>query len=154
VRPERLLDATPPIPRVHRAGARSDWALLYVGIAPKRPSRTGLDRTIATRVSKDHRNGNIGGSTYRQSHASHLVKELDLESRGGHDRPRLLDERPLSQWIDEYCALTTAVRAEPWAIEDEVIRLTVAPFNLVPGYHAYRHVVRDARERLRRDCGV
>ena len=52
-RPERLVDATPPIPPVHPPGASDDWALLYVGIAPKRPSKTGVDRTIAARVSKD-----------------------------------------------------------------------------------------------------
>jgi hypothetical protein len=153
-RPERLVDATPEIPAVHPAGAPADWALLYVGIAPKRESRTGVDRTIAARISKDHRAGNIGGSTFRQSLASILREALGLSPRVARDRARLLDERPLSRWIGENCALTTAVRAEPWIIEDEVIRLTTAPLNLVPGYHDFRHVVRKARERLRRDCRV
>jgi hypothetical protein len=153
-RPERLIDSTPEIPAVQPAGGPADWALLYVGIAPKRPSRTGVDRTIAARISKDHRGGTIGGSTLRQSLAALLRDSLGLSPRLGRDRPRLLDEQPLSQWIVENCALTTAVRAEPWTIEEEVIRLTAAPLNLVPGYHDFRHVVREARERLRRDCGV
>jgi GIY-YIG catalytic domain len=152
--PERLVDATPPIPAVHPPSASAAWALLYVGIAPKRPSSTGVDRTIATRISKDHRGGNIGGSTFRQSLAALLLAPLGLVAKSGHGRARLVDEKPLSTWIDTNCALTTATTAKPWTIEDTVIRELRAPLNLRPGYHPYRFVVHEARASLRRDCGL
>src|SRR5207253_9267471 len=59
---------------------------------------------------------------FRQSLAAILRQSLALSPRAGRDRARLVDERPLSQWIEENCALTTAVVAKPWTIEDEVIR--------------------------------
>jgi hypothetical protein len=92
-RPERLADSQPPIPAVYPSEASDDWALLYVGIAPKRPSRAGADRTIAARISKDHRGGNIGGSTFRQSLAALLRERLGLVTKSGHDRACLV--RPL-----------------------------------------------------------
>jgi hypothetical protein len=153
-RPERLVDSTPRIPAVHPPRGPGDWVLLYVGIAPKRPSRTGGDRTIAARVSKDHRGGNIGGSTFRQSLAALLREHLGLVAKSGHDRPRLIDEKPLSAWIDKHCALTTAITDKPWSIEDEVIRELRAPLNLRPGYHPFRLLVQEARAALRRDCGL
>jgi GIY-YIG catalytic domain len=148
----RLTDAAPPIPPVHPPGGHPDWALLYVGIAPKRPSKASSDRTIAARVTKDHRGGNIGGSTFRQSLAVLLRESLRLEPKPGHDRPRLVDEKPLSDWIAASCALTVGVTAAPWRIESRVIGLTCAPLNLIPGCHEFRHLVRELREELRRDC--
>lgn len=153
-RPERLVDATPPIPIVHPPGTADDWALLYVGIAPKRPSKTGVDRTIAARIAKDHRGGNIGGSTFRQSLAALVREHVRLVAKSGHGRARLVDEKPLSVWIDTNCALTTALTVKPWSIEDAVIRELYAPLNLRPGYHPFRFRVHEARAALRRDCGL
>ena len=42
-RPERLVDAAPPIPAVHPPGASDDWALLYVGIARSEERRVGKE---------------------------------------------------------------------------------------------------------------
>jgi hypothetical protein len=152
VKLDRLSDATPPIPAVRPAGSRGGWALLYVGIAPKRPSRGGADRTLAERILKDHRSGNIGGSTFRQSLAALLRAQLALVPKVGHRRARVKDERPLSAWIDSNCALTTAVTAKPWLAEDEVIRALHPPLNLRPGYHEFRAHVEEARRLLRDDC--
>ena len=152
-RPKHLVDAIPPIPSVHSLGA-DGWALLYVGIAPKRPSRTGADRTVAARISKDHRTGNIGGSTFRQSLAALLREHLGLIAKPGHDRARLVDEKQLSAWIDTRCALTIASTVRPWDTEDDVIRELRAPLNLRPGYHPFRFLVEEARSALRRDCGL
>lgn len=152
--PANLTDADPPIPAVYPPGSSPEWSLLYVGIAPKRPSQTGVDRTIAARISKDHRGGNIGGSTFRQSLASILRTSLALSPKHGHDRARLVDESPLSQWIDATCGLTTAATATPSRIEDDVVRTLGAPLNLRPGYHEFRFVVEEARRALRRDCAA
>src|SRR4051812_13283537 len=69
----RLRDAEPAIPLRRPDGADSPWSLLYVGIAPKGQTSK---RTVATRLQKDHRNGNVGGSTFRQSMASLLLRHL------------------------------------------------------------------------------
>jgi hypothetical protein len=153
-KPANLTDADPPIPAVYPPGSLPGWSLLYVGIAPKHPSKTGVDRTIAARISKDHRGGNIGGSTFRQSLASILRTSLALSPKRGHERARLVDEAPLSRWIDATCALTTAVTATPSRVEDDVIRTLGAPLNLRPGYHEFRFVVEEARRALRRDCAA
>lgn len=103
-KPARLADAAPPIPVVYPPSGPPSWSLLYVGIAPKRRSQTGVDRTIAARIRKDHSGGNIGGWTFRQSLASILRASLSLSPKHAHDRARLVDERPLSQWITACCA--------------------------------------------------
>lgn len=154
-RPACLSEAVPAIPLVCPSGSPAGWALLYVGIAPRGTrSRAAVERTIAARISKDHRSGNIGGSTFRQSLASLLRGSLALLPKQGHDRARLVTEAPLSLWISAHCALTTAVTATPSRIEDEVIRTLCAPLNLRPGYHEFRFAVEQARRALRHNCGL
>ena len=151
--PTRLSDASPLIPPVHPT-ASCKWALLYVGIAPKRPSSDGPDRTLADRVQGDHRNGSIGNSTFRQSLAALLIGLLDLRPKRGYDRSRIENETALSDWIEEHCRVTMAECPTPWTVEDEVIRLMRPPLNLKPGYHEFRRQVGKARKTLRELCGV
>ncbi len=80
VRLDRLADATPAIPSVEPPSAGNLVAPLRRHRAEAQ-SPTGVDRTIAARISKDHRGGNIGGSTVRQSLAAVMRDSLAL-SRG------------------------------------------------------------------------
>lgn len=148
-----LSDASPPIPPV-RPAASHNWALLYVGIAPRGASPKGRDRTVAERIQGDHRNGNIRKSTLRQSLAALLIGHLDLRPKRGHDRARIENETALSDWIEEHCRVTIAECPTPWTVEDEVIRLMRPPLNLRPGYHEFRFHVSTARRALRQLCGV
>jgi hypothetical protein len=145
-----LADARPPFPEVRLPSAGSQWSLLYVGIGPKRPGK----RTLSDRLRKDHRSGSIGSSTFRQSLAALLVDKLELRAKSGHDRSRLVDEMPLSEWIYGHCGVSAVAVARPWDYEDEVIRHLNPPLNLKPGFHPYRHDVDRAREELRRACGL
>jgi hypothetical protein len=146
----RLRDAKPTIPAVHPT-RRTNVGLLYVGIAPNGPRSS---RTVADRVKTDHRGGSIGGSTFRQSIAALLLDHLALQPKPGHDRSRLVDERPLTEYIERYCYLTTVSRPRPWEVEDDVVRKLNPPLNLRPGYHDFRSKVESARDRLWEACGL
>jgi hypothetical protein len=150
---EQLGVAQPAFPAVRPEGAADEWSLLYVGIAPKsEASRTS--RSIRKRVDRDHRNGNIGGSTFRQSIAALLWHSLGLRPKEGHDRPRLEDEQPLSDWLHAHCGLSIVGHASPWEYEEELIRLLTPPLNLLPGFHDFRYQVSQARDQLRHACGL
>jgi hypothetical protein len=146
-----LSDAQPAIPLRRPEGAEPPWCLLYVGIAPKGPRST---RTVALRLRKDHRSGNVGGSTFRQSMASLLLAPLELVHKAGHDRSRLVDETALTEWIDVHCGLSIATYERPWELENQVIRALDPPLNLRPGWHPFRQEVDAARRALRKSCGL
>ena len=146
---DHLGDADPPIPAEHKP--IGEWTLVYVGIAPDRP---GSGRTLRSRIAKDHTGGTIGNSTFRQSIASLFRDHLGLVPLSGYDRSRVIDERPLTQWLSAHCGLTTIEVDDPWRYEEVVIATLQPPLNIKHGSHPFRHVVSAAREQLRRDCGV
>lgn len=141
----------PAIPPQHPPGAMQDWSLLYLGIAPRGECGT---RTVADRFHKDHTGGNIGGSTFRQSLAALLMADLDLRPLPGGDRSRLIDEAPLSEWMELHLAVTFANDTRPWEIERQIIRALDPPFNIQGGTHAFRLQVSAARGLLRNACGL
>jgi hypothetical protein len=144
-----LSDASPAIPPVLVGAA--GWSLLYVGIAP---SSSSSNRNLALRIGHDHRRGNIGGSTFRQSLAALLRGRLGLEPMAGSDRSRLVDETPLTSWMQTHCGLTFVATVEPWRYEEAVIARLDPPLNIVHGAHPFRAEVEAARVALRRDCAL
>jgi hypothetical protein len=148
---EVLSQAEPALPRVLH-GAFPVWSLLYIGIAPCTWHSKDGGRTVALRVGQDHRAGNIGSSTFRQSLAALLMTHLALLPRLGSDRARLQDEAPLTQWIEAHCGLSSAACEQPWEIEADVIRGLRPPLNITHGSHEYRYVVQGARSALRAAC--
>lgn len=146
-----LKDAQPPIPLVRAGVEDGAWSLLYVGIGPKRAESK---RSLADRLRKDHRGKSIGSSTFRQSIAALLLEHLGLEPKSGYDRSRLMDESPLTDWIDGFCGLSVVSIQRPWEYEEAVIRDLNPPLNLRPGFHPFRHEVSRRRGELRRKCGL
>ena len=146
---DHLADSYPPIPLEEERIA--GWTLVYVGIAP---DRLGGRRTLRSRIAKDHTGGTIGNSTFRQSMASLFRDHLGLVPLSGYDRSRVVDERPLTEWLSAHCGLTTIEMDAPWLYEERVIATLGPPLNIKHGTHPFRHVVSAAREQLRRDCGV
>lgn len=147
VEPKRLEDAEPRIPEVP-AGV-DGWSLLYCGIAPNSPTS---GRHLAARIARDHSNGSIGSSTFRQSLAALLRDTLDLQPLAGYDRSRIRNERPLTVWMTAHCGLTWAMQPAPWEWEAQVIEALRPPLSIRPGAHPFRFEVSSARSRLRRDC--
>lgn len=150
-RVESLADAAPAIPREERFPVDPAWSLLYVGISP---SRATSSKNVASRFSKDHVGGNIGGSTFRQSLASLLIANLQLQPKSGGDRSRLTSEAPLSRWIEASCGATFARSDRPWELEAAVIRLLDPPLNIDKGANPFRFEVSARRSALRRSCGL
>ena len=147
--PDHLGDASPAIPPV-LVGA-DGWSLLYVGIAPNSPSSS---RNLAVRIGRDHEGGTIGNSTFRQSLAALLRRSLALEPLAGYDRSRLVNEAPLTSWMDEHCGLTLVIAQAPWRYERAVIARLDPPLDIRDGTHPFREEVQAARSALRRDCGL
>lgn len=152
VRCERLGDARPKIPIVPHPTV-AGWSLLYVGIVPRK-GELETRRSFKSRVGKDHRSGSIGNSTFRQSLASLLISHLALRPKLGFDRPRFADERLLTQWIEDHCAVTFASCSQPWISEKAVIGEMRPPLNITSGIHEFRHAVKSARKALRQACGL
>ena len=145
---DHLSDASPAIPPVLVGAA--GWSLLYVGIAPSSPSSS---RNLAVRIGHDHSRGNIGGSTFRQSLAALLRGRLALQPLSGHGRSRLVDETPLTSWMNQHCGLTFVVAQAPWSHERAVIERLDPPLNIIGGTHPFRETVQAVRSALRCDCG-
>lgn len=152
VRMERLGDAKPNIPFVPHPTA-ADWSLLYVGIVPH-GGKMKTKRSFRDRVRKDHRSGSIGNSSFRQSLGSLLISHLGLRPNPGFDRSRFVDERMLTLWIEDHCAVAFAPCSRPWLNEHAVIDEMRPPLNIVPGSHEFRHTVQSARDSLRNACGL
>jgi hypothetical protein len=150
-RREHVTDPTPAIPYEPRLPMSSDWSLLYAGISP---SSIASSRNLAARLVKNHARGNIGGSTFRLSLASLLIKELCLEPRSGGDRARLTSETALTHWLDRCCGVTFAVVDRPWELETAVIQQLNPPLNLEGGTHPFRLHVQERRATLRKACGL
>jgi hypothetical protein len=118
-----------------RNAKASKLELLYVGIAPVRPTST---QSIRTRVIGNHLRGNTGSSTFRFSLAALLAVELDLHPIKRHSKVVLpLEEnRALSEWQRRHLSLTFAPYPEPWTIEHAVIVQLKPPLNLA-GNHGH-----------------
>ncbi|HVY60973.1 MAG TPA: hypothetical protein VHF22_04935 [Planctomycetota bacterium] len=120
-----------PTSGCHRVG---DRVLAYVGIAPHerregiRPSRATLRSRLA-----QHFRGNACGSTLRLTLGLLLRDELGLELRRVGRGSRMTfgeGEGPLSRWIDRHARVAFLENAEPWRIEEALLRRVCLPLNL------------------------
>ncbi|MCA9930133.1 MAG: GIY-YIG nuclease family protein [Anaerolineales bacterium] len=107
----------------------NNFILLYVGIAPSRPtSSSNLRKRI-----KQHYRGNAYGSTLRLSLGCLLAEELDIELRcvgGGKRQTFGPGETKLSNWMEQNAFVTWTLQPEPGLLEDELIQQLSLPLNL------------------------
>jgi hypothetical protein len=109
--------------------------LLYVGIAPKKPSATeeAGKRTLRDRLL-NHCRGPIGSSTLRRTLATLLASDLAL--RIGRLPSRRIgmpaeDETKLTDWMDEHARLNWVTSTMPWEEEDRLIQGAIRlPLNI------------------------
>lgn len=110
-------------------------SLLYVGIAPKRPSLLGTrpsSQTVRHRV-RYHYTGNAEGSTLRLSLGCLLADRLGIELRrvGSGNRMTFSDgESALSDWMDHNALVCWITHPQPWTVEEYLIRTRWLPLNL------------------------
>jgi hypothetical protein len=143
------------------------FTLLYVGISPKAPPKSGRPPSRQTMRSRlrYHMRGNAEGSTLRLTLGCLLAAALGLELRRVGSGPRLTfcdGEQRLSEWLSENAFVAWEVCSEPWVLEEHLIRDVPLPLNLdqnshhpfCPALTVARRTARDAAGRLPVWCPV
>ena len=154
-----------PIPRVPSDGCVmvGDFALLYVGIAPKSPPLGGgrsSSQTLRHRI-RYHYRGNAEGSTLRLTLGCLLSTDLGIELRRVGSGNRLTfheGEERLSRWMSENAFVTWAVCPRPWETEKQLINSVSLPLNLDQNrthiHHAGLSALRRAAKKRARDLPI
>jgi hypothetical protein len=125
----------PPGVPVEKTAIHDGRHLLYVGIAPRKPSAAGSvsDSTLRNRLL-NHCRGPIASSTLRRTLGVLLGGVLDLSitaTKAGKLKMSPEHEARLTEWMAENAKVTWAVSATPWEIEDHMIRGAVRlPLNI------------------------
>lgn len=120
--------------------------LLYVGIAPRAPSRAGsTSASTLRRRFRNHLRGRLATSTLRKSLACLLGQELGFHitrnAAGKLVMPRD-HEAALTRWMGEHAAVTFLANDAPWTIEDELIASGPSlPLNIKGSAHPFREIL-------------
>jgi hypothetical protein len=104
--------------------------LLYVGIAPSRPTSRA---TLRSRVLGNHVGGNLAASTFRRSLAALLWQQekwTPYVTARGKLRFTREENAALTAWQHRNLLLSWAVVAEPWEHERDVIAELCPPLNV------------------------
>jgi hypothetical protein len=121
---------------------RDGWRLLYVGIAPSRPTLAVRPRTLRDRI-KNHCFGPAATSTLRRSLACLLQRTLKLQlRRNSSDKlcMKSTDEVRLSSWLDLNARVAWRRYDQPWLLECELIECgyPCLPLNIKGSAHPFR----------------
>ena len=120
------------LPNVPTTGCieRDGWHLLYVGISPRQPSAADQSGTngLYYRI-RNHYQGNAEGSTLRLSLGCLLG--LGLRRVGSGTRMTFsAGEATLSEWMAGHARVCWLACADPWRVEETLIREISLPLNL------------------------
>ena len=132
--------------------------LLYSGISPKAPPRSGRntsEQTLWNRI-RYHFNGNAKGSTLRLTLGTLLAKTFGIELRrvGSGKRMTFGDgEEAISRWMDDNAFVIWVVHPRPWELESDVICNLSLPLNLDQNKsHLFHPVLSEARQQARQNA--
>lgn len=144
-----------PVPDAPYAHANG-FDLLYVGIAPKKPSSKGKESASRLRSRiRSHCKGDASRSTLRLTLGVLLAEELNL-SLGIH-KGRLNwgadGEVRLTGWINAYARMTWVEIETPWVVEDELLLHATVALNIDGRTDAFSHELRRCRDKMRRSAG-
>lgn len=141
------LPAIVPVADAHTIGG--EWVLLYVGIAPAKPSpnKAPSRKTLRSRL-RFHFRGNARGSTLRLTLGCLLGVELVRVGTG--DRLTFGDgEAQLTAWMAAHARVCWLEQECPWELEDHAIETLDLPLNLAGNQ---RHPFHPTLSALRRDA--
>lgn len=130
----------PTIIPVEDCLVRDNLTLLYVGISPKAPSKTGKTspQRLRDRV-RYHYQGNAEGSTLRLSLGCLLRSDLEVQLRRVGSGRRMTfttyGEDALSEWMSQNAFVAWVTHDEPWVLEDELINSVSLPLNIQGNSH-------------------
>jgi hypothetical protein len=146
-----IKDGTIDVP-LEKCEYRKGNHLLYVGIAPQQPSKTGRksNQNLRTRIRK-HYNKNAYGSTLRLSLGCLLGYPLEDV---GNTKERLTfgkKEKCLSNWMSNNAFVSWVCLDEPWLVEDFLIERFSPPLNLKGNRnHCFFNKLTDIRKKARK----
>jgi len=137
-----------------------DLKLLYIGIAPRKPTKVGKksSQTLRSRIRKHYR-GNAYGSTLRLTLGCLLSEELDIELRRIGSGKRMTftksGEEKLSKWMQENAFVIWETHPEPWKLEPIALTTLSPPLNIRgdehhPFYSALSLIRKEAKIRARK----
>jgi hypothetical protein len=130
--------------------------LLYVGISPKAPSKSGApaSRQNLRRRLRQHYALTAYGSTLRLTLGCLLAEQLGLQLRrvGTGTRLTFADgEATLSQWMADNALVCWVVHQEPWELEDLLVASLDLPLNLQGNSrHPFAEPLQSARATARK----
>lgn len=136
-----------------------DLKLLYVGIAPRKPTKKGKEssQTLLSRIRKHYR-GNAYGSTLRLTLGCLLSDELGIVLRKVGSGRRMTftksGEEKLSKWMEENAFVIWETHPEPWKLEPIALTTLSLPLNIRgnehhPFYSALSIIRKEAKIRAR-----
>lgn len=132
-----------------------DLAMLYIGIAPKRPPKNGArpsKQTLFNRVP-DYYRGNAEDATLRLTLGCLLAETLSIQLRrvARGKRPNFAageDQHPA--WMQDNAMVTWTVDPAPWVLEDQRIAERSPPLNLdMNRAHPFTGHLRALRQRVK-----
>ncbi|MER8583561.1 hypothetical protein NKG95_33665 [Mesorhizobium sp. M1423] len=118
--------------------------LLYVGIAPRAPSKAGSESasTLQRRICRNHLGNRIASSTLRRSLAWLLKAPLQFQiswNAAGKAIMSREDEDRLTGWMAVHAAMSFVRAEEPWQIETKLITEgPKLPLNIRDSAHPFR----------------
>jgi hypothetical protein len=125
----------PPLVDARGCHRHGKLTLLYAGIRPRQPPRSGRpvsQRSLRQRL-QTHYAGNAEGSTLRKTLGCLLAAELGVELRrvgSGTRRTFVAGEQALSAWMADNAFVSWVIRERPWELEDDLIAAVDLPLNL------------------------
>ena len=114
--------------------------LLYIGIAPRKPTEEGKKskQTLRNRIRKHYR-GNAYGSTLRLTLGCLLSEKIDIELRRVGSGKRMTftksGEEKLSKWMEENAFVIWEIHPEPWKLEPIALTTLSLPLNIRGNEH-------------------
>lgn len=101
------------------------YELLYVGIAPRKPTKSGRESVSRLRSRlRTHVRGDASRSTLRLTLGALLAENLDLEpsiARGRLTWGRE-GELKLTRWIEQHARISWVLHEQPWTVEDDLLK--------------------------------
>jgi hypothetical protein len=143
----------PPEVPVEKTAIHGSQYLLYVGIAPRKPSAAGSvsDSTLRNRLL-NHCRGPLASSTLRRTLAVLLIGELDLSisrTKAGKLNMSPEHETRLTNWMDENARVVWLTNPTPWELEDHLIQGAVRlPLNIRGSSDPFAKVLSNARSQV------
>jgi GIY-YIG catalytic domain len=143
----------PPAVPVETTAVHGSRRLLYVGIAPRKPSAAGSvsDSTLRNRLL-NHCRGPLASSTLRRTLAVLLMGELNLSitrTSAGKLKMSPEHETRLTQWMDENAQVVWLTNSTPWKLEDHLIQGAVRlPLNIRGSSDPFAKVLSNARSQV------